>query len=188
MPKHEHLLGEDLSSYLDAMLPPEAATRVTTHLAHCALCQAELDGLAAVLQELAGLPPLLPSPEFVERVLAALPVAPVQPAPALRVRGGRLAALRGAAAVLVLSVLLLVSTQRLSAGPVIGLLVRVLTLSAIVLTWCFHVVVAFPGGGAVLVLAPVAGVLLACILLLGTALRVVLRAGPGGLPERAVQP
>jgi hypothetical protein len=161
---------------------------VTTHLAHCALCQAELDGLAAVRQELARLPPLLPSPDFVERVLAALSAASVQPAPCRRSIPWRLAALRGAAAVLVLSMLLLVSMQRLSAGPVIGLLVRVLTLPAIVLTWCFRVVMAFPGGGAVLVLAPVAGVLLACILLLGTALRVVLHADPGGLPERAVQP
>lgn len=186
MPKREHLPGEDLSAYLDGMLPPEEAARVTTHLAHCVLCQAELDGLAAVRQELARLPTLLPSPAFIERVLAALPAASAQPAPARRSSPWRLAALRYTAAVLVLSMVLLVSTQRLSSGPAIGLLVRVLTLPAIVFIWCFRVLVALPGGGAVLVLAPVVGGLLACILLLGTALRVVLRAG--GLPERAVQP
>jgi len=185
MPKREHVPGEDLSAYLDGMLPPHENALVATHLAECALCQAELDGLAAVRLELACLPSLLPSPALVERVLATLPAAPVRSAPALRARPWRLAALRGAAAVLVLGMVFLVRAQRLSGGPVIGLLVRALTLPAIILTWCFRVLVAFPGGGAVVVLAPVAGVLLACILLLGTALRVVLRAGPGGLPERA---
>jgi len=72
-PRNEHL-GELATAYaLDAVDPPDRA-HVRLHLEVCENCRAEVD---ALVQTVAGLayaaPPVEPSPELRERVLAGLP-------------------------------------------------------------------------------------------------------------------
>jgi anti-sigma factor RsiW len=109
-------VSEDLTALLDAALPDVRRAEVEAHLARCADCRAERDGLAAALGLLGALPPPPePSPWFASRLEARLAD---EPAPS---RGllSRLAAWRwrlavpvGAAAAVAAAAVLVVRHQR----------------------------------------------------------------------------
>lgn len=107
---------EDLTALLDGELPPERAAEVTLHLAGCAACRAERDGLASGIAALRALPPAPePSPLFSTRLAARL-AREARPAPgfARRLAGLRwkLAAPAAAAALAAGIVAFAVRTQR----------------------------------------------------------------------------
>jgi anti-sigma factor RsiW len=90
-----HVSAERLQALLDGALPIRDRARVEAHLAVCARCSEELEGWRVLFEDLSGLPRRAPSPEFRERVLAAVEVR--SPAPlAERFRGSLLAALPAA--------------------------------------------------------------------------------------------
>jgi len=173
MQRSEHLSDDVLSAYGDAALPAEEAARAATHLALCADCRAELAAFSALRGALAALPVLSPSAAFVDRVLATLPQHPAWPTPAPARRGIRRVAWPVAA--LLANLALLAGLLAMANGPAVGLLVGWMTLAGTVEGWCVGVLVALPGGGALPAVAPVAATLLACIVLLSAALRLVVR-------------
>ena len=186
MGKGKHLTSEDLSAYLDEILPAMRRGQLRDHLAACDGCRLEYEVWLTMRQELARLPALLPSSGFVDRVLAALPVEGRQPAPA-RARPGPGWAALAPAAVLLANVVLLLSVYAVLAGPGLGILVRGLILPGVVVEWCVGLVAALPGGYAASTVAPVAGGLLAGIVLLGLALWLLLRGGALDLSPRRLQ-
>lgn len=66
-PMAEHL-GDGLSALLDGELTPEQETAARAHLAVCAPCATELDGLRAVRATVRQLPAAEPPFGFVERL------------------------------------------------------------------------------------------------------------------------
>ncbi len=62
-----------LQAYVVRELEPEQRRFVDSHLVDCSDCQRELAMLSAVVSSLDHQPIMEPSPEFTERVLAALP-------------------------------------------------------------------------------------------------------------------
>jgi anti-sigma factor RsiW len=74
-----HQLGKALQAFVAGELPPEQHRRLERHLHGCPLCAAELDDYERVRRLGRQLPRLSPSPEFLERLRAAL-AAPEGPA------------------------------------------------------------------------------------------------------------
>jgi hypothetical protein len=62
-------LGEAITGYLDGELDPAGREQADAHLAGCAECRAELDGLHHVRTLLREAPPVAPPEGFIERVV-----------------------------------------------------------------------------------------------------------------------
>ena len=63
-------LEEDISAYISGELGAEERAAVEKHLAECAACRDQYKTLRDLQSVLSDAPPLIPSPQFVERVLA----------------------------------------------------------------------------------------------------------------------
>ena len=94
---------EQLLAYLDDEVSAGAAARVRAHLATCEPCRAEAASLGRAGDAVAGLPEVLPAPDFGSRV-AALTGSDRRREPAPLFRIGRLAAGVAAAAVLAFAI------------------------------------------------------------------------------------
>lgn len=69
-----HASSTELQEHLDGRLAARSAARLEEHLAGCARCRSEMDGLHRVVRELDALPTVAPSPDFGEAVMAAVRV------------------------------------------------------------------------------------------------------------------
>jgi len=65
-----HRIEQQLSAYLDGELTPEWAAEVREHLAGCAACRADLEGLRAVKRLLGALPVPEPPGDLETAILA----------------------------------------------------------------------------------------------------------------------
>jgi anti-sigma factor RsiW len=101
-PRQNHLSAEDM----DALLERSPSEAIVVHLAQCPACRDLAKADRAVVRALEALPPLVPSAEFVDRVMARVTVRQAMPARSIvkprALLGGRRAMLRAASVAVIL--------------------------------------------------------------------------------------
>jgi anti-sigma factor RsiW len=71
-----HLTAERLEGYVEGLLDQAERAVVESHLAGCAGCRQEVDEWLALFAALSDLPELEPAPDFADRVMSRVRIAP----------------------------------------------------------------------------------------------------------------